>query len=93
MEAEEAKEIGLINFIVERPDIEAATVAYAKTIADNAPLTVKAAKAALNTWERGAQKEEVELVRDLVKACFDSDDYKEGRRAFKEKRTPDFVGR
>ena len=93
MDAEEAKAIGLINFIAERADIEAATLDYAKTIAGNAPLTVKAAKAALNTWERGARAKELEHVRELVGHCFDSDDYKEGRRAFKEKRTPDFLGR
>ena len=93
MDAEEAKEIGLINFIAEREDIEAATVAYAKTIAGNAPLTVKAAKAALNAWERGGRDKELEQIREFVKDCFDSDDYKEGRRAFKEKRTPDFLGR
>ena len=93
MDAEEAKEIGLINFIAEREDIETATVAYAKTIADNAPLTVKAAKAALNAWERGGRDTELEQIREFVKDCFDSDDYKEGRRAFKEKRTPDFLGR
>ena len=92
MEAEEAKGMGLINFIIAREAIEADTVAYAERIAGNAPLTVQAAKAALNAWERGSRKDDVEAVEMLVNACFDSEDYREGRRAFKEKRTPDFKG-
>jgi len=92
MEAQEARELGLINFISSRDDIEAQTIAYAEQIAGNAPLTVKAAKAAINAWERGSRKDEVAEVDALVNACFDSQDYKEGRRAFKEKRTPDFKG-
>ena len=93
MEADEALHMGLINFIHSRQDIAAATTAYAQRIAANAPLTVGAAKAALNAWEAGERKDELAQVTALVNACFDSEDYKEGRRAFKEKRTPDFKGR
>ena len=93
MPAVEAKEMGLINFIEDREDIESACIAYAKTIADNAPLTVKAAKAAINAWERGSRNEEVETVRAMVDACFDSDDYREGRQAFAAKRKPQFNNR
>lgn len=93
MDAAEAERMGLVNFIHPREEIERETIAYAQTIARNAPLTVKAAKAAVNAWERGSRKEEIEAVRTLVNDCFDSEDYKEGRRAFKEKRTPDFQGR
>ncbi len=93
MEAEEAKGMGLINFIEPREDIEAKCLDYARTIAGNAPLTVAAAKAALNSWERGSRTDDVDAVRAQVDACFDSDDYKEGRRAFREKRTPHFQGR
>ncbi len=92
-DASEAHDMGLINFVHARRDIEEETLAYARRIAGNAPMTVTAAKAAVNAWERGERPDEVEEVRKLVDACFDSDDYKEGRRAFKEKRTPDFAGR
>ena len=91
--AQEALRIGLINFIEERDTIRDAVVAYADRVASNAPLTVKAAKAAINAWERGGLKQDLDGVRRLVEACFDSDDYKEGRRAFAEKRTPQFGGR
>ena len=92
MDAEEALAMKLVNFVVPRAEIEPYTLDYAQRIAGNAPLTVKAAKAALNAWERGGRPEELEAVGALVDACFDSEDYKEGRRAFKEKRTPDFKG-
>lgn len=93
MEADEALAMGLINFIHPREDIEQTCIAYSERIAGNAPLTVKAAKAAINAWERGGREDEVTAVSQMVSECFDSEDYREGRRAFREKRTPDFKGR
>lgn len=91
--AEEARAMGLVNFVAEREAIENEVITYARRIAANAPLTVKAAKAALDAWERGGRAEELGRVRELVDACFDSEDYREGRRAFRDKRTPTFRGR
>ena len=91
-DADEAQRMGLINFAVPRAEIESHTLDYARTIAANAPLTVRAAKAAVNAFERGGLTEEVDSVEQLVNACFDSEDYKEGRRAFAEKRKPNFRG-
>jgi len=92
MEAPEAFGMGLINFIHSREEIEAEILNYANRIAANAPLTVAAAKAAVNAWERDGREDEVTRVRNMVDGCFNSEDYKEGRRAFREKRTPDFHG-
>lgn len=89
---EEAFQMGLIQFLESRDTIEEAVLEYAQRISNNAPLTVKAAKAAVNAWEQGGQAEIVAEVRKLVTACFNSEDYKEGRRAFAEKRTPEFRG-
>ena len=93
MPASEAYDMGLVNFIHERDVIESACIDYAKTIASNAPLTVKTAKAAINAWERGSRADEVAAVRAMVDACFNSEDYREGRKAFASKRTPEFKNR
>lgn len=93
MQADEAQGMGLINFIESREDIEGACLEYAERIAGNAPLTVQAAKAAVNAWENGGREEDVDAVREMVDICFNSEDYKEGRAAFAAKRTPQFKGK
>ena len=65
---------------------------YAQQMVKNAPLTIQAAKQALNTFENGGHKEDIALVNELGNRCFNSEDYKEGRVAFSEKRTPIFTG-
>ena len=93
MDAEEALGMGLINFVVPRDELESRVRDYAALIAGNAPLTVKAAKAAVNEAMKDPGRRDLEAIDAMVNACFDSDDYKEGRRAFMEKRKPDFAGR
>ena len=91
--ADEALGLGLVHRVAEREEIEQTVTAFCERIAANAPLTLRAAKAAINAFERGGRADEVAAAEALVAACFDSDDYKEGRRAFADKRTPDFSGR
>jgi enoyl-CoA hydratase/carnithine racemase len=93
MDAEEALQMGLINRICSPEDLEAQVRGYAELIAGNAPLTVKAAKTAINEALKDPERRDIEKISEMIDACFDSEDYKEGRRAFAEKREPKFSGR
>lgn len=88
--AEEALQCGFVNRIVPQPDLEMAVTEMAEQIARNAPLSIAAAKLASRaaTDPRLAPQ-----AQAAVDACFDSDDYREGRAAFREKRLPRFTGR
>lgn len=91
-EAEQARDLGILRQIVPAAELDATVNALALRIAEAAPLTVRAAKAAI----RAAQERPVEQsseVTKMIEACFDSADYSEGRRAFAEKRRPVFEGR
>lgn len=92
MDAEEALQMGLINRICDIDMLEDAVRAYALLIAGNAPLTVKAAKAAINEVIKDPSRRDLAAVSAMINACFDSEDYREGRTAFKEKRKPSFTG-
>ncbi|MGE5146411.1 MAG: enoyl-CoA hydratase [Candidatus Eiseniibacteriota bacterium] len=91
-DAEEARVMGLVNRVVAVDALEGYVRDYANTIAANAPLTIKAAKLAVNAAIAGTEPANLAEVRGAVGACFESEDYKEGRRAFTEKRKPKFRG-
>ena len=91
--ASDAETMGLVNRVVPVDDLESSVAKLAKTIANNAPMTVKAAKAAVSEGTKNPDDRDLERVASMVDACFNSEDYKEGRRAFMEKRKPEFQGR
>ncbi len=91
--AAEAKEMGLVNRVLPDGELDAYAADYAETIAGNAPLTVGAIKQIIGEALKDPDARDLQLCDRLVKACFDSEDYKEGRRAFMEKRKPAFTGR
>jgi enoyl-CoA hydratase/carnithine racemase len=62
-------------------------------MAANAPLTVRAGKAIIGEILKPSPEIDLELCQRLIRGCFDSDDYAEGRRAFMEKRKPVFSGK
>jgi len=92
MGAEEALRIGLINRIVSRDELESTVRDYARMIANNAPLTVKTAKAAVREAIKDPEDRDLARIAKMVDECFDSKDYAEGRSAFMEKRKPVFIG-
>jgi len=89
--AGEALGMGLINRVTPGGSLEEFTRQYFAMICSNAPLTLLAVKATVAELARG-DKADLETCDRLVKACFDSQDYVEGRRAFMEKRRPIFRG-
>ena len=92
-DAAEALRIGLVNKVTTVEGLEAAVRDYAEMIGQNAPLTVKAAKMAVREAMKDPDRRKLDEVGKAVDACFESADFKEGRRAFMEKRKPAFQGR
>lgn len=90
--AAEASKIGLVDQIVGASDLWRHTMQLAQTIADNAPLAVTAAKVTIAQILKDAACRDIEAVKAVEMQCANSDDFREGRRAFMEKRRPVFHG-
>jgi len=93
LKTDEALRIGLINRVVEAEELEAVTVAYAETLAANAPLSIRASKFFINQLglER-AQRDEGRMDA-MQREAENSEDFREATRSFVEKRKPVFTGR
>jgi enoyl-CoA hydratase/carnithine racemase len=88
---EESQRLGLIDHVAES-DVLSEAKAFAEQLANNAPLSLSGNKAILNAIGSGTLAAQEAVLEQLIEAAFNSQDYIEGRRAFAERRAPDFRG-
>ena len=91
-DAAEALTMGLINRVMPRAELADYCEGYTSRISENAPLTIRAVKTAVTENLKPPSERDTALCDAQVTACFNSQDYIEGRAAFMEKRKPQFTG-
>ena len=92
-DAADALRMGFVNRVVPVADLDREMTAYCELMAENAPLTMAAAKFAIRQTGLDPAGRDLEQAARMIEACFNSEDYREGRRAFMEKRKPNFQGK
>ena len=93
IDALEAKSLGLVSRVCAPEALDALLGEYTSALADNAPLTVAAGKAIVREVLKQSPDVDTAMCASLIRGCFESDDYAEGRNAFMQKRKPVFSGR
>jgi methylmalonyl-CoA decarboxylase len=93
--AERAFQIGILNHLVPAEDLESFTYEMANTIALNSPLSISVIKKQIDMLSRSKPipVESLSLIDELRQIAYNSNDYKEGKLAFEERRRPIFNGK
>jgi enoyl-CoA hydratase len=93
IDADEALRIGLVNAVVPRAELETTALAFAKEIAQAAPLAVAATARALRAWTTQELDAALDAEAAAQATCYASADLAEGVRAARERRAPSFAGK
>lgn len=91
--AQEALQMRILNTVVPKAKLQRVAGEICVMISENAPLTMAAIKRALLEGYKDLAQRDMRAVQAMIDACFESEDYREGRTAFLQKRKPVFRGR
>lgn len=92
LDAQEARQIGLVQHVRPKAELDGFVADFVAKLATNAPLTLAAAKLALRDLARSPEERDPAAVEAAIRACYASADYREGVAAFLEKRAAVFRG-
>jgi enoyl-CoA hydratase/carnithine racemase len=91
--AADALAMGLVHAVLKDDALEKYTAEILQTLSDNAPLAIANSKTIIEEYVKSQGAPDAAAMQRAMQRCIDSEDYKEGRRAFMEKRKPRFEGK